>query len=69
MKRTIALLLTMAFFTLSLAACAQKKPLHTVTDLFKPCGSATTKPTGSRSTEVENQGVASNRVYSEPMLP
>jgi hypothetical protein len=32
MKRTVALLLTMAFLTLSMAACAQKKPLHTVTD-------------------------------------
>ena len=41
-----------------------------ITAKFKPCGSATmNKQAGSLPTEVGIQGVASDRVYSEPMLP
>ena len=41
-----------------------------ITDKFKPCGSATMKRREQRvGTNPENQGVASDRVYSGSMLP
>jgi hypothetical protein len=41
-----------------------------ITDKFKPCGSATMKRREQLvGTNPENQGVASDRVYSGSMLP
>ena len=40
-----------------------------ITDRFKPCGSATMKWASSPSGKPEDQGVASDRVYSGSMLP